>query len=221
MQIAALVSGGKDSLYAAYLASKEHELVCLISLKSRNTASYMFHIPNIELTKLQAGTMGLPIIFAQTKGKKEEELKDLRKAIEFAVDKYGAEAVVSGALYSEYQKTRIDNICKGLGIKSLAPLWHRDAEEYLKELVKNGFESIITAVAAEGLNKGFLGMKIDNDFLKRVKRLNINFAGEGGEYESFVLSCPLFRKKIKIKKAKIKMEKDYIGQYIIEDAALV
>jgi len=65
------------------------------------------------------------------------------------------------------------------------------------------------------------GMKIDKDFLKRVRKLNINFAGEGGEYESLVLSCPLFKKKIKIKKAKIKMEKGYIGQYIIEDAALV
>ena len=221
MKIAALISGGKDSLYAAYLAAKEHELACLISLKSKSPDSYMFHIPNIELTKLQAGTMGLPIIFAQTKGKKEEELKDLKKAIEFAVNKYGVEAVVSGALYSEYQKTRVDNICKELGIKSLAPLWHRDAEEYLKDLTKNGFEAIITAVAAEGLNKEFLGMKIDKDFLKRVRKLNINFAGEGGEYESLVLSCPLFKKKIKIKKAKIKMEKGYIGQYIIEDAALV
>ena len=221
MRIAALISGGKDSLYAAYLASKEHELVCLISLKSKSQDSYMFHIPNIELTKLQAGTMGLPIIFKETKGIKEDELKDLRKAIGFAVDKYGVEAVVSGALYSEYQKTRVDNICKELGIKSLAPLWHRDAEEYLKDLTKNGFEAIITAIAAEGLNKEFLGMKIDKDFLKRVRKLNINFAGEGGEYESLVLSCPLFKKKIKIKKAKIKMEKGYIGQYIIEDAALV
>ena len=79
MKIAALVSGGKDSLYASYLASKEHELVCLVSLKSKNTASYMFHVPNIELTKLQAGAIGLPIIFKETKGEKEKKLKELKK----------------------------------------------------------------------------------------------------------------------------------------------
>ena len=220
MKIAALVSGGKDSLYASYLASKEHELVCLVSLKSKNTASYMFHVPNIELTKLQAGAIGLPIIFKETKGEKEKELKDLKKAIEFAVDKYAAEGLVSGALYSEYQKKRIDNICKELGIKSLAPLWHRDAEEYLKELVKAGFEVIITAIAAEGLDKSYLGAKIDKNMIEKLKTKNINIAFEGREAETFVLKCPLFNKKIEIKRAKIKMEKEYIGQYIIEDAVL-
>ena len=99
MRIAALISGGKDSLYAAYLASKENELVCLITIKSLNTESYMFHVPNIELAKLQAGSMGLPIIFKETKGEKEKELDDLREAIKLAVGKYSINGIVSGALF--------------------------------------------------------------------------------------------------------------------------
>jgi len=31
------------------------------------------------------------------------------------------------------------------------------------------------------------------------EKYKINIAGEGGEYESFVLNCPLFKKPIKIK----------------------
>ena len=57
MKIAALISGGKDSIYAAFKASKQNEIDCLISLKSKRDDSYMFHIPNIDLVKLQAKAM--------------------------------------------------------------------------------------------------------------------------------------------------------------------
>ena len=53
MKIGALISGGKDSIYAAYLASKTHKLGCLISLKSENPESYMFHVPIVDLVVLQ------------------------------------------------------------------------------------------------------------------------------------------------------------------------
>ena len=85
MKVGALISGGKDSLAAAYKASKEHDLVCIISLKSKNPESYMFHIPNIDLVKLQAEAMGLPLIFLETEGFKEEELIDLKRTKE-AID---------------------------------------------------------------------------------------------------------------------------------------
>lgn len=220
MRIAALISGGKDSIYAAYKASKENELACLISFKSKREDSYMFHIPNIELTKLQAESIGLPIIFAESSGIKEKELEDIKKALKGAIIKYQIQGVVSGALASNYQRERIDKICKELNLKSIAPLWHIDPEKYLKDLIKNNFEIIITGIAADGLTREFLGMKIDNEFLEKVKKLKIHIGGEGGEYESLVLNCPLFQKKIKIKKANIIMEKDYTGEYIVEEAGL-
>ena len=82
MKLAALISGGKDSIYAAYKASKQHEIACLISFKSKKTDSYMFHIPNIELVKLQAKAMNLPLIFLESSGIKEKELEDIIKAFE-------------------------------------------------------------------------------------------------------------------------------------------
>ena len=62
MKIAALISGGKDSWFAAYKASKEHEIACLIAIKSKNPESYMFHIPNVELVKLQAKAAEIPLV---------------------------------------------------------------------------------------------------------------------------------------------------------------
>jgi len=79
MKVAVLFSGGKDSVYSAYLTKKENELACLISIFSENPESYMFHTPSIEKTKKQAEVMELPLIIQKTKGEKEEELKDLKK----------------------------------------------------------------------------------------------------------------------------------------------
>ena len=104
MKIASLFSGGKDSVYSSYIAKKQgHELMCLITLFSSNKESYMFHTPSIEKTKYQAKTMNLPLLIQKTKGKKEEELKDLETAIKKAIKKYKIQGIVTGAIKSEYQ----------------------------------------------------------------------------------------------------------------------
>ena len=203
MKTAILLSGGKDSLYAAYLAKKKkNKLVCAITIYSKNPDSYMFHTPSISKVGKQARVMGIPLITQGTKGKKEEELKDLEKAIKKAIKKYGIEAITTGALHSDYQAKRIQKICDKLKIKCLNPLWHKEEIRYLSELVKNKFKVIITAVAAYPLDKYWLGKKIDKKFIQEVKELKrkykIHPAGEGGEFETFVLNCPLFKKALHV-----------------------
>ncbi|MCR4285151.1 MAG: diphthine--ammonia ligase [archaeon] len=203
MKLAVLFSGGKDSTYAAWLAKKEgHEISCLISIFSENQDSYMFHTPSISRVEVQARVMDIPLIIQKTKGKKEEELKDLEKAILKAKEDYGVDGVVTGAVASVYQVSRIQKLCKKLGLKCINPLWGKDQIELLKGLVKDNFEVIITGVAAYPLGKDFLGRKIDTKFINEVKILQekykINPAGEGGEFESFVLNCPLFSRGLKV-----------------------
>ena len=130
MYLASLFSGGKDSAFALYKAMQEgHEIKVIITISSENPESYMYHVPNIGLTRLQAEAMSIPIIFKTTEGVKEEELDDLKSAVEEAIQGYGIEGVVSGAIYSNYQRKRIDGICEELGIKSLNPLWKRKPKE--------------------------------------------------------------------------------------------
>jgi asparagine synthase (glutamine-hydrolysing) len=226
MRIAALISGGKDSLFAAYKALKQgNKLKCLISIKAKRKDSYMFHIPNIELTKLQAELMNIPIIFVESSGEKEKELDDLRKAIKQAKDKYKIEGVVSGAIASQYQKERVDKICSDLKLESIAPLWHVNPAEYLDELLAAGFEVIIVGIAAEGFNKKWLGKRIDLKTIDALNRLHdlykVSVIGEGGEFESFVLDCPLFNKRIIIKESEIIMEDERTGHLEIKKYELI
>ena len=222
MKVGVLFSGGKDSVYASF---KCKEVVCLISVKSENPDSYMFHTPNIDLVKLQSEALGIPLVFGSTKGEKEEELEDLRKVIVEAKEKFGIESVGVGAIASEYQNSRVKRICDSLGLKVMAPLWGGDAEEYMKKLIEDGFEVIITAIAADGFSSKFLGRRIDYDCLKDLVELNkkygISVCGEGGEFESLVLDCPLFNKKIKILDFEKVIENEFTGKLLIKKAELV
>ena len=203
MKLGVLFSGGKDSTYAAYLAKQQgNEIACLITIYSENQDSYMFHTPSIEKTKNQAEVMEIPLLIGKTKGIKEEELVDLENVILEAKEKYGVEGIVTGALYSDYQATRIKNICDKLEIKCVNPLWHKDEFEYLNELIKNKFKIIIIGIAAYGLDDSWLGREIDEKFISDVKILydkyKIQPAGEGGEFETFVIGCPLFSRELKV-----------------------
>jgi len=204
MKCAVLFSGGKDSAYAAYLAKKKgYDISCLISIVSENPESYMFHTPSISKVEKQAEAMNIPLIVQKSKGEKEKELLDLEKAIEKAIDIYRVECIVTGAVASIYQASRIQKICDQLNLECFNPLWQKDQFELLNELILNNFEIIIIGVFAYPLDETWLGHKIDNKFLEDVKVLNkkykINPAGEGGEFETFVLYCPLFSKKLEIK----------------------
>lgn len=224
MRVAVLFSGGKDSCFACYKAMKEHEVVCLITMISKNPESYMFHTPNIHLTKVQSKAIGLPLVTFDTEGKKEEELKDLRKAMEQAKEKYKIEGIVTGAVQSTYQMTRIQRLCDGLGLKCFNPLWQINQKEYLKELLSSGFRAIISAVFSYPFDESWLGRPIDEKTIAELTKLSeqfgITLAGEGGEFESLVLDGPIFKKRIEIVKAS-KEYKNYSGIYKIKDVRLV
>ncbi len=224
MKLGVLFSGGKDSTLALFKAMKENEISCLISIFPKKDDSYMFHYPNIHLTKLQAKAMDIPIIAKDTEGKKEEELKDLEEAISNAIKIFGIEGVVTGAVRSNYQYQRIEMICKKLGLKLISPLWQKKEEEILNEILKNKFEVIITGIAAYPLTKDFLGKKLTQSLISKLKELNkkygVSLVGEGGEFETLVLDAPFFKKKIVIEDFEITY-KNYRGFLLVKKSRLV
>ncbi len=225
LRLGVLFSGGKDSTYSAYIMQRQnYELSCLITMKSVNKESFMFQSAGVELAELQAEAMGLPIVLGKTKGEKEKELLDLEKTIKIAKEKYKLDGIVSGAVFSTYQRDRIEKICDKLGLKIFSPLWHKPQEEEVKELLQHGFTFVFTAVAAEGLDKSWLNrvitMKEVDKLITLHQRVGINVAGEGGEFESAVLDCPLFKKKIMIERVEIVEEGRNSASMMIKKARL-
>ena len=106
MKVAVLFSGGKDSTFTVYQCQRKgYDIRWLVSMVPDNPESYMFHHPNILLAEVLGKSIGIPIIMQQTKGEKEKELNDLRKAISRI--RQDVDAVVAGGLASKYQADRI------------------------------------------------------------------------------------------------------------------
>ncbi len=224
MKLAVLYSGGKDSTLSLMKAKNEHEIVCLITIISENKHSYMFHTPNIDITLLQSQALGLPLIRVRTKGEKEEELADLKNAIIEAKKRYNIDGIVTGAVKSVYQSSRIQKICDNLNLKCINPLWHMDELKVLQDLLENDMKVIISGVFAEPLDESYLGAEINQDMIAKLSKVksshHISPAGEGGEIETTVLDCPVFSKSIEILKSEKHFE-NYSGVFVILDARLV
>jgi ABC transporter with metal-binding/Fe-S-binding domain ATP-binding protein len=220
LRVAVLATGGKDSVLAFHEALNEgHEIAYLVTMIPLREDSWMFHYPNIRLVDLFSEAVEIPIVKSETSGVKEEEVEDLKRL----VGKLDVDGLVSGAIASEYQKTRVDKICAQLGLQCITPLWHVDPLEILRKILDLRFEVIITGVFALGFDSGWLGKKIDMETVNALMELNrqfgVSLVGEGGEYETLVLNAPFFKKRIKIINAE-KVWKNQSGTFLITHAEL-
>ena len=198
MKLAALFSGGKDSTYAIYLAKKLHHSVeVLLTLYPHSSESHLLHHPNITFTSLQSESMKIPQLVEEISSTDAEtEFKKLEKLIILAKENYSIEGIVHGGILSKYQKDNFSLICERNNLEIISPLWNKNPESYMKELLEENFEYIISSVSSDGLDNSWLGQIIDKSGLEHLKNLqskfgfNLNF--EGGEAETFVINCPLF-----------------------------
>lgn len=219
MRLGMLFSGGKDSVYACHRAQAHHEVACLLTLSPKNTESYMFHTPNIRHTPVMAEVMGIPHVMWPTSGIEEEELSDLDGAIAWCAGEYGLDGIVTGAIASVYQATRVQRICHAQGLWCFNPLWQADQVAYLRALVNEGFDVIISGVFAYPLDEAWLGRRLDSAAVDRLvelrSRYGINPSGEGGELETFVLDAPCYRAPLVVEEAS-RTYHAYAGVYRID-----
>ena len=111
------------------------------------------------------------------------------------------DALVVGALRSDYQKTRIERMCHRLGIKSFCPLWHHNGVKHMRDLIAHNHVIMMTSVTADGLGEEWLGRTLDVESLNELERLadeyRFHVDGEGGEFETAVLDAPWMSRSIK------------------------
>ncbi|XP_016490242.2 LOW QUALITY PROTEIN: diphthine--ammonia ligase [Nicotiana tabacum] len=215
MKVVALVSGGKDSCFAMMKCIQYgHEIVALANLIPADDAtdeldSYMYQTVGHQIVVSYAKCMGLPLFrrriqgstrhhdlsYRMTPGDEVEDMFILLNEVKRQIPSVAA--VSSGAIASDYQRLRVESVCSRLGLVSLAYLWKQDQSFLLQEMIRSGIIAIIVKVAAIGLDPSkHLGKELVylESHLHKLKELyGINVCGEGGEYESLTLDCPLFK----------------------------
>ncbi|NXF49654.1 DPH6 ligase, partial [Oceanites oceanicus] len=219
-------SGGKDSCYnMMQCVAAGHQIVALANLRpAENTGqtdeldSYMYQTVGHHAIDLYADALDLPLYRGFIKGTsvntgrvyttcQEDEVEDLYYLMKLVKDKEGVEGVSVGAIHSDYQRVRVEHVCRRLNLQPLAYLWRRNQEILLKEMISSNIQAIIIKVAAFGLDPDkHLGKTLDQMepyLLELSEKYGVHVCGEGGEYETFTLDCPLFKKKIVVDSAKV------------------
>lgn len=228
MRYLALVSGGKDSMYAIHCLGREgHELVGLLHMRggAEYRDSYMYQTVGSEAVEAFGECLGVPVFvhptgcrsisqgleYAREEG---DEVEDLHAAIACAMSEVEFEGVSSGAILSRYQRNRVEDVCRRLSLKSLSPLWEMDQKRLLAQMVGDGMEAVVVKVASSALGRGCIGMRLPDihELLCGSGLQEVNFCGEGGEYETIVVDCPMFTKRISIDRYEVCEHPEEIGR---------
>lgn len=190
MRVVALISGGKDSCYnMMQCIAAGHDIVALANLKPQSKDeldSYMYQSVGHQAVELYAEAMGLPLFRQRTNGvalqqekiythTPEDEVEDLFDLLANIKTQIEFDAVAVGAILSDYQRLRVEDVCSRLGICSLSYLWRRDQKELLQEMIDCNIEAIVIKVAALGLDPTkHLGLRIDKLMPHLVKMVMRN-----------------------------------------------
>jgi diphthine-ammonia ligase len=207
MTATALVSGGKDSVYAAYLADMQGWPVDeLVTLEPQDPDSMLYHTPNLHWVALQAEAWGKRHRSVPVEGRGDEaELAALRSALTGPRGPF-----VAGAIASSYQWARLLRVADEVGRRAFTPLWRKDAGRVVREEISAGLDIRLVHLAAEPLTAELLGRRLDLGLLDELERRSrsvrrIHVAGEGGEYETLVVDAPFFRSRIELDRTEEKV----------------
>ncbi|KAF9304386.1 hypothetical protein BGZ74_001687 [Mortierella antarctica] len=230
MKVLGLISGGKDSFYnLMQCVANGHTVIALGNLHPRpqdkkdELDSYMYQTVGHDVIHLYEECLQVPLYRQTIKGTPIEqgsdyaktemdETEDLYELLHSVKEKHpDLQAVSVGAILSNYQRIRVENVCARLGLVALAYLWQRDQEELLHEMAQAGVNAVLIKIAAMGLKKQHLGQSIGDMFphlCKMNQEFDLHICGEGGEYETITLDCPLFKKKIVVDESEIVIHSD-------------
>ena len=86
-------------------------------------------------------------------------------------------------------------------------LWQRDRRSLLNEMIDAGLRAVLVKVSGGGLEpRKHLGKDLASlmpAFDRLSARFGLDICGEGGEYESMVIDCPVFRCRLDIERSEL------------------
>jgi diphthine-ammonia ligase len=194
-------SSGKDSCLALYrLLNESKNVVCLLSMVSERDERNHAHGIKLEILKLQAEALGIPLMLVDSAGDYE---MSLATALTDLKQKHGVDEIVFGSLYSEEDRKWNEDVAFRAGLEPLFPVWitQNEANKLLDEFITLGFSAIVCRASEKHFDQTWAGRFLDRRFYEEIQQHNVCPMGEFGEYHTFVLDGPIFQKRVTIMKS--------------------
>ncbi|SMR57560.1 unnamed protein product [Zymoseptoria tritici ST99CH_3D1] len=232
LNVVALISGGKDSFFSIlHCQANGHKIVALANLHPPeqddgpvdDLESYMYQTVGHAVIPLYEQAIGLPLYRQPIAGtavnqaksygpsstsgaQDEDETESLLPLLKRVIAAHPeVNAVSSGAILSDYQRTRVESVALRIGLTPLSYLWHwpslppHSPTSLLEDMAAVGQDSRIVKVASGGLDDQFLWSNVaDRKTIARLSKAAQRFGspgdgavlGEGGEYETLAVYGP-------------------------------
>ncbi|HSQ05300.1 MAG TPA: diphthine--ammonia ligase [Burkholderiales bacterium] len=197
-----LWTGGKDSSMALYEAGQNgYRVRCLVTFAPPEP-DFLAH--PLAFIRMQARVLALPhhvlTISAPFERSYEASLCRLR-------DEMGVDCVVTGDIAEvNGHPNWIRERSEPLGIGVHTPLWGRDRDVLLRQLVDRGFKARFSCVRTRWLDENWIGRDLDDaaiDELRIIReRTGLDLCGEEGEYHTLAVDGPQFAQGIRVRYSK-------------------
>ncbi|EME80323.1 uncharacterized protein MYCFIDRAFT_31828 [Pseudocercospora fijiensis CIRAD86] len=228
LNVVALISGGKDSFFSIlHCQANGHKVVALANLhppvhdqneQTEDLESFMYQTIGHKVIPCYEHALGLPLYRQEIDGGAKYKSKDyaadysqdeteslvplLQKVIAAHPEVNG---VSTGAILSDYQRTRVESVALRLRLTPLSYLWQwpflppGSQSSLLEDMAAVGQDARIIKVASGGLDETFLWQNVaDPRTIARLKKASQRFGsaddgavlGEGGEYETLAIAGP-------------------------------
>jgi len=232
MKFVALLSGGKDSCFNVIKCVEHgHELVCLANLsppqsfEGEEMDSFMYQTAGHTAISQLSECFKVPLIRREILGSavnqkldylnevEADEVEDMFVLLRDVKQQFpDVEGVSCGAIVSTYQRLRVESICQRLGLTVLSYLWQRDRVELLQEMITAGVDAVLVKVAGAGLEPHkHLGKSLaflQPTLMRLHQQFGLDVCGEGGEYESLVLDCSVFKKRLVLHETEVLIDEE-------------
>lgn len=184
----ALLSGGKDSLYAAMQRWPVDLGLVLVYRFPRPSP----HLLNLGKTVETLNLAGIPVVVARLhRGREREETVEILRRL-------GADEVVAGDVYVEDHLRYMEAVAADAGARLSEPLWGMDPAELAYREAEAGIEALFTGVDAR-LSR-WLGRVFSRDTVEELvedaKRAGVDPLGEQGEYHTLVIDSPRHEERL-------------------------
>lgn len=197
MKVAVLWSGGKESCLACQRATAQgYDVAALVTFILDSWPSLCHPL---SIMSLQSEALGIP---HTTPNLREPYREAYRHAISKLIKADGIQGVVTGDIWIEDHRRWMEEVCEGLDIRVIMPLWKENTHDLLDAVVSNGFRPVFTCVKEPWFDAEWLGRRLDGQRIEALKslrqRFGIDVCGENGEYHTMVLDGPIFKRFIRI-----------------------
>ncbi|NOY90995.1 MAG: adenine nucleotide alpha hydrolase [Deltaproteobacteria bacterium] len=193
-------SSGKDSAWALHVSqrSEAFEVVGVLTTLTEPYERVSMHGVREELLDLQLAALGLPCTKVRIPSPCSNEAYQRQMADALAeLRAEGVSHVIFGDLFLQdiraYRETQLASV----GMQGVFPLWQRDTEELVREMLGSGLRAVITCVDPRALSQDFAGRLLDEALLDELPDA-VDPCGENGEFHSVVIAGPMLTSPIAV-----------------------